>query len=79
MERSCGFPSNHFQNKAKTPEFDKNTEPVLGTLLLTKSEPITPEFDANTEPVLRTLISTKSEAKIPEFEANTEPVVRIYF
>ena len=63
MEQSYGFPSNYFQNNA-------NTEPVLRTLLLTKSEAITPEFDANTEPVLRTLLLTKSEAKTPEFDAS---------
>ena len=79
MEPSYGFPSIHFQNKylliehlwdAKTPEFDANTEPVLKTLLLTKSEAKTPEFDANAEPVLITLLLTKSEAKTPDFDAN---------
>ena len=38
-----------------------NTEPVLRTFLLTKSEAKTPEFDTNTEPVLRTLFLTKSD------------------
>ena len=92
MERSYGFSSNYFQNIyispyrvslriiLKTPVFDANTtEPVLWTLLLTKSEAKTPDFDANTEPVLRILLLTKNEAKTPDFEANTKPVLRILF